>query len=348
MEKSIKWIKRSNPLFDNRSTGIRIVIGTYWPGGFYESILDPSVIHYEKLVLGCYVDKRYRDLLEDVGMTTELQDGDPIFPERETLESLADARGDMGEWDFAHQMLNVRADDSLREFDERDIKYYKMSPEGNAVIFTEKTDPAPQRLLVRNLHRVITIDPATGEGKRTDESAIVVCGHDRAGARMFVLDVWHGRLLPDGLVKMILHFAEKWQVHEISPEDVAFQKTLKYGLNAAMNETRRYYQITPAKPGQKSKVHRIIRAFQPFVKRGQVYFAEGQNALINEMLNLQIIEGKRFAGKSPNMVDALAYQVDFFKMKGHHNTGAEEEEIEDDFIWNQVDNSTSYGLECET
>ncbi len=348
MEKSIKWIKRSNPLFDNRATGVRIIVGTYWPGGFYESILDPSVKHYEKLVLGCYVDERYRELMQDVGMDTELEDGDPIFPERETLESLADAREDMGEWDFAHQMLNVRADDSLRYFDKEHIRYYKLDPEGNALIFTEKTDPKPQRILVRDLFRIITIDPATGEGKRTDESAIIVCGHDRRGGRMFVLDTWHGRMLPDGLAEMILSYANKWQPHILAPEGGSFQKTFKYNIKNLMNERKEYYSIQPVNPQNRSKVFRIIEAFQPFVRRGQVFFGQNQSTLVNEMLNLQIIEGKRFAGKSPNMVDALAYQVDFWRAKVHDTIDSDEDEIRSDFAWHKVDKTPSYGLECET
>jgi phage terminase large subunit-like protein len=348
MEKATKWIKRSNPLFDNRAKGVRIVVGTYWPGGFYEGILDPDVKNYEKLVLGCFVDERYMELMQDVGIETELEIGDPIFPERETLEAIADAREDMGEWDFAHQMLNIRADDSLRYFDKDHIKYYKLSPEGNALIFTEKTDPAPQRILLRDLYRVITVDPATGEGKRTDESALIVCGHDKRGGRMFVLDTWHGRLLPSGLAEMILAYASKWHPHVIAPEDVAFQKSMKYFIKNLMNDRREHYNIIPVKPGNKSKVYRIIEAFQPFVRRGQVFFAPNQTALLNEMLNLQIIEGKRFAGKSPNMVDALAYQVDFFRMKTYDTMGSDEEDIAEDFAWQRVDKTPAYGLECET
>jgi hypothetical protein len=268
----------------------------------------------------------------------------------------------MGDYGFVHQYLNLRADDSLRHFKESDILYYNLSADETAAIipqyvqrnYTSTTkhnsqpwdqNSEPLEVPFRSMYRTLTIDPATGEHSKTDESAIVVCGQDRKSGLMFVLEAWHGRMLIDGLIDKVLDLAEKWDPHVIAPEDTAFQKTLKVYLRKEMRERRLSYNIRPVTPGTKTKVFRIINAFQPFVRKRQVYFGRDQQYLIREMLSLQILEGgKRFAGRSPNLVDALAYHVEFWKSK---DVVIEEDEVEYEDSFHEPD-KTLYDLECYT
>lgn len=65
--KAVNFIKRSNPLFVNPSEDLRIIVGTRWPGEYYNWLLDPNDNIYkthEVLLLGCFVDQRYRDFLK--------------------------------------------------------------------------------------------------------------------------------------------------------------------------------------------------------------------------------------------------------------------------------------------
>jgi len=360
MRQAIRWLERSNPLFHRRAEGVLIVVGTFWPGGFYEQILENP--DFEHLVLGCWVDERYFRFMQQMGIETSLPEGTPIYPERETTEGLLAAKRLMGPYNFSHQMENLRADSSMRTFHEEDIQYYTLSKDGSSAVippfkprlYTTHTkheedgsfDAEGLTVPLRTLYRTITVDPATGEHSRTDESAIVVCGQDRRNGFMFVLDIWHGRVLADALIDKILDLAEQWEPHVIAPEETAFQKTLKVFMRQRMLERRLHYNIRPVTPGTKSKVFRIIDSFQPFVRKRQVYFRRGEHQdLINEMLSLQVISGgRRFAGKSPNLVDALAYHVEFWKGK---DTVVEEDEVEFVDAWAEPAEPL-YGLECYT
>ena len=106
--------------------------------------------------------------------------------------------------------------------------------------------------------------------------------------------------------------AVKWNPHSVSPEDVSFQKTLKYFLKRQMQERGIYFPIRPVKPGSKSKGSRIIDALQPFVQNQQIFFLRNQKKLVDELLNMQIVKGK-VIGKSPNLADSLAYHAEFWR-----------------------------------
>ena len=106
-EQAINFVKRADPLFVNPGLDKRTIIGTRWPGPFYNWLLEPGGIAdtYEKLVLGCYVDDRFHKFLASIGKKTTLPDGAPIW-ERFTEKTLDDIRR-ISHFDFSHQYLNI-------------------------------------------------------------------------------------------------------------------------------------------------------------------------------------------------------------------------------------------------
>lgn len=345
MSAAIRWVRRSNPLFVDRARGILIIIGTLWPGGLYEMLLADT--SYTKIHLGCYVDDRYREFMSSCGVdVSDVADGTPIFPERENLESLHTAREDMGDYNFSHQMLNVIADDSMRTFHRSDIVYFSHASDAGGVYYSESGKKEKSFSPYSDMYRTLTIDPATGEHKGTDQSAITVCGQDRLRDVMFVLDTWQGRVLPDVLIDRIIDMYEEWQCHVAAPEDVAFQKTLKTFLAQRTRERNVNMYIRPVKPGAKSKAWRIINSLQPFVRRRKLRFTSDQTELIREMLDLQIVDGKRILGRSPNLLDSLAYHVEFWRSSIIKNPNEGIDDIKDaSLIEPEV---PLYGLECYT
>jgi predicted phage terminase large subunit-like protein len=352
--KAVNFVKRSNPLFVNAAHDLRILVGTRWPGEFYNWVLDPEYNIYnthETLLLGCYVDQRFRDFLESTGKATILEEGAPIWPYNESLgcgfthETLEGIRKD-SEYDFVHQYLNLEVSDEMKRFRREDIMQYSWTVDklGNrACLVKLKESKETFTVPLKRLYISMTIDPATGEGRNTDESAITVCGHDRKTGFIFVLDAWDGRVTAFNLIERILAMAEEWQPNVVSPEDVSFQKTLKWYLKKTMVERGIHFPIRPVKPGTKSKGARIVDSLQPFVRNQQVYFAKDQRKLINELLNLQVVGGK-VVGKSPNLADSLAYHVEYWRGR---NKPVEKEDIEyfDPFLG---DPGRAYGLECLT
>jgi predicted phage terminase large subunit-like protein len=350
--KAVNFVKRSNPLFVNPRNDLRILIGTRWPGEFYNWALDPENNIYQQseiLLLGCYVDQRYRDFLQSMGKVTTLDDAEPIWPYDEsrgcgfTLDELENIRAD-SEYDFTHQYLNLEVSDEMRRFRKEDIKYFSWTTNKwgkQCVLVKMHGDTVVKQ--VDKLYISMTVDPATGEGNKTDESAITICGHDRETGMIFVLDAWAGRVTAYDLIDKILQMAAEWNPNVISPEDVSFQKTLKWYLKKEMIERGLHFPIRPVKPGNKSKGARIVDSLQPFVRNQQVFFTRGQRKLVQELLNLQVVGGK-VIGKSPNLADSLAYHVEYWRGKSRP---VEKEDIEY-FDPRKVESGPAYSLQCVT
>ena len=344
-EQAINFIKRADPLFVNAGEDTRTIIGTRWPGIFYNWLLEPGGISdtYEKLVLGCYVDHRFHEFLASIGKKTTLQDGDPIWERfsHETLEAIRK----ISHFDFSHQYLNVEVSDKDRRFKKSDIMYYNIGSERNYEVAIGNVEGKTFTCRMDTLRISMTIDPATGDGKNTDESAITVTGQDQKTGAIFVLDAWAGRVTIFDLCDKIFEMAEKWKPHSVSPEDVSFQKTLKFFLKRQMIERGIHFPIRPVKPGSKSKGSRIIDALQPFVQNQQVYFLKSQKQLVDELLNMQVVNG-RVVGKSPNLADSLAYHAEFWR------GGPTAQEIDmDDMDYRSpylLENGPAYGIECLT
>lgn len=350
--KAVNFLKRSNPLFVSPKDDLRIIVGTRWPGEYYNWILDHENNIFQQseiLLLGCYVDQRFRDFLSKLGKVTTLSDGDPIWPYDAargcgfTVDELENIRAD-SEYDFTHQYLNLEVSDEMRRFRKEDIKYFSWTTNkhGKQCVLVKTADDTIVRP-VDSLYVSMTIDPATGEGRHTDESAITVCGHDRKTGMVFVLDAWAGRVTAFNLIEKILTMAEEWKPKVVSPEDVSFQKSLKWYLKKEMISRGVHFPIRPVKPGNKSKGARIVDSLQPFVRNQQLFFTRGQRKLVSELLNLQVVGGK-VVGRSPNLADSLAYHVCYWR-------GQAPEVVEEDIDYFDPfvgDLGPAYGLQCAT
>lgn len=331
-----RLLRQSNPLWVSRKKGVRLIIGTLWPCPFYTDLLDDD--SYHKLVLGVRVDSRYRDWLRSMGLESPLEDGSPIFPEEESEETLDFAFRDMGEFDYAHQMLNIIVAEGMQSFRREDIQFYERR--ADSCLIDNVAFP------IRQMKRTLTLDPATGENSRTDQSAITVCGYVPSNGIAFVLDQWQGRVLQHELIERTLDLASRWNVDTIAPEEVSYQATLKYYLRQRMLERGLRFTISPVKPGNTKKGKRIIDALQPFIRNRQVYFYKNQKELIDELCALNIVGGK-VIGRSPNLVDSLAYHPKFW-LRTIWDRDSVNPEIEFDDDADLKDVSALYALRCSS
>jgi predicted phage terminase large subunit-like protein len=284
----------------------------------------------------------------EIGKTVLLDDGDPIWPEEFTNETIEEIAVEQGPVNFARQWLNIKMLSEDQRFLPEDFRYYKLSPDGDYVIYDKehledgKRISEPTKVAVKDLYRTMVIDPGTGEHKKTDDSAISVVGYDRETGNIFVLEEWAKKVQPHRLIQQILHFADKWKPAFIAPEEAAFQSVLKQFLKQAMQETKIMFPIRPVKPGNIRKITRID-GLQPFVRNNQLYVRREHKKLIDELCNLQVVRGKLIS-KSPNRADALAYHVDFWKDRKFDRG------IKPEIPYRTKKRKTirSYGLECET
>lgn len=313
-DRVIRFFRGATNMFVDKMNDVRIVIGTLWEGLFYEWLLEDSGImkYYEQLVIGAEVDHRFRKFLADIGKSTTLQDGDPIWPENESKESLEYTKIEEGPLIYARQMLNIKTTDEDRRFRKEDFQYYYLSQDNKTcIVHREGKDGRDFTVPVSRMFRTMVIDPATGEGKKTDDSAISVVGQDSDTGLIFVLDEWAWKVQPHALIEQIIDMAIKWNPHKIGPEDAGYQKVFKRFLLQAMVARGLSWHIDPVKHHGRSKITRID-ALQPFVRNRQIYVQREHFKLVDELCSLQVIRGE-LLGKSPNRADALAYHVDFWR-----------------------------------
>jgi predicted phage terminase large subunit-like protein len=341
---AVSRLQRSAPLYVEPTRDIWIIAGTRWPGEYYRWLLEDSgaIDRYWTVLLGCYVDDRYDAFMRSIGEEPDKEHGTPIWPEQFSMEDLAAIAVEMGPVNFTHQMLNLEVTEGTQRFKRDDFRHYKLVPgEGCVVVYPgQKTYTCP----LSNLYITMTIDPATGEHERTDQSAITVCGFDRSTGIIFVLDAWQGRVLPNILIDKIINTAWKWKPHVVAPEDVSFQKTLKHFLKQEMQQRGIHFRIKPVAPGRAGKGRRIMDALQPFVANQQVHVLKSMDSsLVSELVAMQVVGG-RVIGRSPNLADSLAYHSEFWR--GQEVLMAQEDD-DDIKLW-VPESGPAYGLQCST
>ena len=339
IESAKKFLRLSPPLFNVRSEGIQIVVGTLWPGGFYEDLMQKK--HYRKLILGCYADDRFRKFMDRWDSEFEYEYGDPITPENESKSSLEDMHEEMTTFDFTHQMLNKVADDETKPFRSDDIHYYNISLDRKSLVCSDTQEVALGTLFI-----TLTCDPGSGETATSDHSAITVCGFHRPSSKVFVLYSWSGNVRANDLIDKIIEVAKRYNPRILGIEQVALSSAYRVLLENKCRADGLQFSIRPIKnPPGRSKAKRILDSLQPFCANGQMYFhRKMRNTLVAELLNINMLQGK-LVGRSPNLVDSLSmhhrYWMTQFK---------EEVSDDDDIPFKRPDKpqeSKFYGLGCE-
>lgn len=339
-DNAIRFLAASAGLWVRRDSALRIVVGTYWPGKFYDKLIKSE--SYKKIVLGARVDDRYRAFMADCGLVSSLADNSPIFPEMETEATLQAALEDFGPAMFAAQMLNLPCAPGDVTFKEEDIRFFSWADERRKAVGIDDVWYPTQ-----TLYRQLTVDPAGGRSLKADKSAIVVSGYARGSSVAFILDCWTGNVQTAELIDRIINMALEHKVHIIRPEYVALQSMLGDYLRDSMVRRGAYIPISPVRPGPVSKGLRIVKSLQPWVSSGQVYFRRDQKELPDELLNLVIDAHGQVKGTSPNLVDALSYHTEFWRRTPKQDLPDDDIPFEDD------DEPTRpirarYGLQCES
>jgi hypothetical protein len=348
-ERVISFFRDATNMFANMDEDERYVVGTRWGGLFYDWLLEESGIadRYEKLVIGCEVDDRYRQFLAEIGMQTTLSDGDPIWHEQFSRKSFVDIEIEEGPIIFNRQFRNLASTGEDRRFEKEDFRTYIQSLEENPIdrcCIIMSGQSAAIKIPVKRLQRTLICDPGTGEHKKTDDTAISVCGYDQETGLIFILDEWAGKVKPDAMIEQMCLRIRRWKPQVSGIEEGTFQTVLKHTLRRAMVEQGLSTAIRPVKPGNRSKLSRI-EGLQPYTANRQVCVMDSQKKLVDELVRLQIVRGK-LVGKSPNRADALAYHADFWSHASMPDVG-EEDDIDH---WDAMSahKPRSYGLECTT
>lgn len=269
---------------------------------YYLSLFDLLDPDGEIVVVGTryHQDDLYSRILEenqsmnnwDIFVRTAYNDdGSILFPEKFTEAQLNEIRNrPRGAYHFASQYLNNPIDPASAEFKQSQIRFYEPGTQNPTSLY-------------------LTIDPAVSLSKDADYSAGIVAGM-YADRKIRVVDSFHKRCVPSELVDEIFAMVRKWRLHRVGIETFGFQKTLKYEIQRRQRETGDFFSIdelgkrhTGREEPTNSKTARI-RRLQPYFEQGLVEIRRDMSELVTEILSFP-------RGKHDDLIDALAYQLDY-------------------------------------
>jgi len=345
IQRAIDYHLLADPLFIDAVSGTRKVVGTYWPGGFYEDLEAGGVYggkHGATVILGERVDERYRAFLESIGEDhSHLKDGAPVWPEIQTDEGLREMESRMGPYNYSHQMRNIKISESAQLFTENKVQYALWGPDHTVLL---ENDHTKLTIPYHEFEIYGMLDPATGENRRTDSSAIVITGVHRKSAQVVVFSIWEKQALPNEVERKIFELVSKWRIRKFGVEQAALQAVYKRNIQTRMQERKQFFVIDGVPTGNISKVDRAVEGIQPLFANGQMWFFRNQSQLIQQLLSMR----RRPGARSPNLVDALALQAKFWGLTPRIQEGF----VEDGDIPYEErplrPESVAYGLRCAT
>jgi predicted phage terminase large subunit-like protein len=208
--------------------------------------------------------------------------GDLLFPQVLTKKFLISQKRAQGSSHFANQYLNQPIDEDSAIFKTKWIKFYEQLP--------------------KNLRPFMCIDMASTDNKKSDFTAIVICGID-AYNNIFVIEAIQLKQSIAEIVHLVFKKVAEYNINNegtVGLETNANQQTYKYIFSEEMNKRDFYFPITELKPKtNRTKISRVS-ALQPWFENGKIMLKKDQKDLYD-----QIIRFPRT--KNDDLIDALAY-----------------------------------------
>ena len=233
-----------------------------------------------------------------------IEDGLPIWPERFSLETLAQMRADMGEYNFSCLMMNNPRNADLQDFNIQDLRFWQWKDAKESVVQQFHSNGELLReISVDELDISVSVDPAPAEKISSDRNAVVTVGTTKHGDAI-VLDVWAKRCSPLELIEYLFTLRKRWHPRVFGIEDVAYQKVLKHFLKAEANRRNEYFNVQPLKPGGKNKQH--IKGLQPVAATGHLYVHPTQHVLRTELADWPL-------GEHDDAADGLALNMQLWR-----------------------------------
>jgi len=168
---------------------------------------------------------------------------------------------------------------------------------GKHVTYTHKGEFVKTE--IRDLNRLITVDPNSGSKTAKDEAGVIVTGVDSNDARLCLEDAtdYHS---PDELVNVVIRMIEKWGCGAVGVEEAGQQNTGFY-LKKACKERGIFVRHIPLKHGNVNKQARILKSLEPLVADSSVYLHPSQDALRRQFMG--------FGSGLDDRIDAFSYHT---------------------------------------
>jgi phage terminase large subunit-like protein len=232
-----------------------------------------------------------------------IEDDEPIWPERFSLETIALKRQAYGdEYKFSCLMMNNPRNPELQDLNVDDFRFWAWAGD-DAVILYDKQGAVVDKWELSDLDITVTVDLAAAEKITSDRNAITTVGTSPK-SQAIVLDAWGKRCSALDVIRKLFQVKRRFSPRVFGIEDVGYQKVLKTFLKQAANEAGLYFNVVPLKPGGKGKPH--IRGLQPLMATGRMYIHPTQHLLRNEAADYPL-------GEHDDVLDSLALHQQLFR-----------------------------------
>ena len=270
------------------------------------------------------------------GKVWKMEPGELLFPQRMTRQVLNDLRVDLGEYNYAGQVLQHPVPLGGGEFQSKWVQTY-----------------ADGGLRPRDMNTWILVDAAGGEElnkkkkKLSDWTAMMVVGL-APDNNFYLLDIIRDRMNPTDRINMLFVLHRKWNALCGKPPKVAYEK---YGMMTDTHYIQQKkkddgYNFPLEEVGGRMNKEERIRRLIPDMQNGRWYFpaalhyvdGEGRKFdLVNEIYDSEMATFPR--AKHDDMIDALSriYDIDMIFPKPKLGTVAKARR--------KAHNDKSYGWE---
>ncbi len=232
-----------------------------------------------------------------------IEDGEPIWPERFTLEALAIKRQIHGEYKFSCLMMNNPRNEELQDLNINDLRFWHWADDETVVVLMNGKGEELRRVPLSKLDVTVAVDLAPAEKITSDRNALTTVGITPWN-EVIILDVWAKRCTPLAVIERLFELKQRFAPRAIGIEDVAYQKAFKYFLKQECERRGVYMNIVPLKATGKKEVR--IRGLQPILATGRIYAHPTQHLLRNEMADFPL-------GEHDDTVDSLAMHLQMFR-----------------------------------
>lgn len=260
----------------------------------------------------------------DVYIRKVVEDGKVIFPEafclteEERLAALA--RGEKLESierlkntnraKFYGQYLNDPLDEEMLEFKREWFQQFVPSPE-----LSQKLQQAPT---------LISVDPAFRLKQYADSSGIVV-SKTLPDNNVYLLEAKGIKVTPKGLVDEIFRLVKMYgNVYKVLVETVTSQIMLMDLLQDEMRRQGVFFVIEEVKPDSNEVKAVRIRNLLPHYANRRIFHAPHLTALEEQLIEFP-------KGAHDDIIDALAYQVKYWRAQAEH--APHQEAPEGSYAW---------------
>jgi predicted phage terminase large subunit-like protein len=276
IEKTILFYKDSLDLLE--PTGKIIILGTRWADNdLYGWIMDKTNPEQAWKDFDVMIKQAYTGELE-TGKDLQL-----LFPQKFTQEVLKTLKQNKGPVEFSSQYMNDPLPQESAKFK---TAWFKQILE--------------DELKVRELNLFTMVDPAIGQRKDSDKTAIVTIAVDQYN-NWFVVNVIWDHMLPNQIIDSIFSNWDEYHPNKVGIELTAYQKSLQYALVDEMRRRNIFLPIVELK-AEKSKAERI-EGLIPRYANGTIYHLSQCN--FREAMEEQLMRYP--IGKHDDIIDALAY-----------------------------------------